>query len=548
MQFNIRKYQIWLLAILSGLLMGMAWPINGFAPLIFISWIPLLMIDTFIRRNKSIFSRGAIVLYSYVSFLIFNLYTTWWVAYSTIEGAILAFILNSLFMALVFGLSHVIDKKLFGNKIGNFTLIFAWLSFEYLHMNWELTWSWLNMGNVFSENPNWVQWYEYTGVLGGSIWVLLINILLFKALLNYIDFKSNTSSKSRTLKGSYIHLILGVLFLFGPILVSYRIRSNLSNADNKSINILIVQPNIEPYEEAYMTSSNMLANNILNLVRKNLQPNTELVICPESSIERSMWESSIEQYPAIDSIRTFISKHQSISFLMGASTRRMLADGEEVLPFAYSFSSSPNQFYYRYNTALFIQNYKPIEFYHKAKLVPGVERMPFGKLLKPLEKFAIDLGGTIGSLGVSTEPKVFDVGSGAAVAPIICYESIYGELVGSFTNSKPSFIAVITNDAWWFDSPGYKQHFSYARLRAIESRRSVIRSANTGISGVIDLKGEVLQTTKFYDKTAINAVIPLNNIWTYYAKNGDYLGRLSVFMISIMFLVFLSRIVIRKKH
>ncbi len=546
MKLYLLKYQVWLLAILSGLLMGMAWPVNGFTPLIFISWVPLLIIDIYIRRNPALFSRGAIVLYAYVSFIIFNLYTTWWVAYSTLAGGLMAFLLNSLFMAIVFGFSHIVDRKIFGEKAGFFTLIFFWLSYEYLHMNWELTWSWLNLGNVFSEHPNWVQWYEYTGVLGGSIWILAINLLLFRGVISFIDNKK-MQLKSR-LRSSSFHLFLAIVFLFGPIIYSYQIISNLSQKEVNSLNVLIIQPNIEPYEEAYMTSSNMLVSNILNITRKNLQLETELIICPESSIERSMWESSIEQYPAVDSMRRFLNLHPNISILFGASTRRVLEEDEEVLPYAQSFLNNPDKYYYRYNTALFMRSNKPIEFYHKAKLVPGVERMPFGAILKPIEKYAIDLGGTSGSLGVSTEPVLFNIKPNAFVAPIICYESVYGEFVGNFLNQSPSFIAVITNDDWWFDSPGYKQHFSYARLRAIESRRSVIRSANTGVSGVIDFKGEVLQSTNFYEKTAINASIPLNNIWTYYAKNGDYLGRLSIFMMGILFLVFVSRVMIKTSN
>ncbi len=69
--------------------------------------------------------------------------------------------------------------------------------------------------------------------------------------------------------------------------------------------------------------------------------------------------------------------------------------------------------------------------------------------------------------------------------------------MGSFINDKPSFIAIITNDAWWYDSPGHKQLYSYARLRAIETRNYVVRAANTGFSGVINSKGEILQKTKF---------------------------------------------------
>jgi len=516
--------------------MGVSWPVNGVAAFSFVAWVPLLLIHTFIRRNPTLFSRGAAVLYSYVSFLIFNLFVTWWVAYSTTVGAALAFILNTLFMALTFGIAHLVDKKVFKEKVGFFVLIFFWVAYEYLHQNWDLTWSWLVQGNVFSENTNWVQWYEYTGPLGGSIWVIAVNILITKAILRYVDYGK--------VQYSIVNSVFALLLIFVPIIFSYQIKNNVVDGENK-VNVLLIQPNIEPYDEAYTTPSNELMHNILDITRKNMDSQTQIVITPESSIERTMWESRITAYPAIDSLRAFFEFHPKISFLMGASTRRLLAENEYEKACARPLSDGG--FYCNYNTALFAQKRSPIEFYHKKVLVPGVEKMPYTALLKPLEKYAINLGGTFGTLGCSTEPKLFKINESAYVAPIICYESIYGEWVGSFIDEKPSFIAVITNDAWWYDSPGHKQLFSYARLRAIETRNYVVRAANTGFSGVINSKGEILQKTKFYEKTAVNASIPLSNVQTYYSKAGDYLGRLSVFLVGLLVLVFISKSVVGKR-
>ncbi len=538
---QLRKYQLGLLALLSGLLMGVSWPTHGFAPILFIAWVPLLVVRTYILRNPTFFSRGAIVLYSFITFLTFNLFTTWWIYYSTMIGALLAFFLNSLFMALVVGLAHIVDKKVMRNKSAFISLIFFYVGFEYLHMNWELSWSWLNMGNVFSEMPTWVQWYEYTGSLGGSMWIISINLIVFSGLLRWIDYKK--------IRFTLLPLTIAFLAVLIPVLFSYHIEANynIDKAPGNTLNVLLVQPNVEPYEEAYTSTSSQLVHTILQLTRENMDSNTDIVITPESSINRTMWESSIENYAAIDSVRTFIRQHPTISFLMGASTCRLLASNEKPKAYAIALSNYPGKYYYNYNTAIFIKNNKPIEFYHKAKLVPGVERMPFAELLKPVEKYAIDLGGTTGSLGTSKKPKVFAINSQAVVAPIICYESIYGELVGSFIDTVPSFIAIITNDAWWYNSPGHRQHFSYARLRAVETRRAVVRAANTGISGLINEEGKVLKKTKFYDKTAIKAQVRLHHKWTYYAQHGDYLGQLSVFISCLLILIAVSLRMRQKK-
>jgi apolipoprotein N-acyltransferase len=96
-------------------------------------------------------------------------------------------------------------------------------------------------------------------------------------------------------------------------------------------------------------------------------------------------------------------------------------------------------------------------------------------------------------------------------------------------------IAIITNDGWWKNSAGYKQHFSYASLRAIEQRKTIVRSANTGISGVIDAKGKILQKTKWDEEICITANVNLNSQTTFYSQFGNYVGRISIF-ISILFL------------
>jgi apolipoprotein N-acyltransferase len=174
---------------------------------------------------------------------------------------------------------------------------------------------------------------------------------------------------------------------------------------------------------------------------------------------------------------------------------------------------------------------KPIQLYHKSKLVPGVEKMPFPTLLKPLEKYAIDLGGMPGSLGVQDERSVFvSYSDNKKVAPAICYESIYGEYCGEYINKGAGLIFIITNDGWWKDTPGYRQHNSYARMRAIEHRRSIARSANTGTSCFINQRGDMEQATDFWVPAVIKATLNYNEEITFYTKYGDYIARVACFL------------------
>jgi apolipoprotein N-acyltransferase len=158
--------------------------------------------------------------------------------------------------------------------------------------------------------------------------------------------------------------------------------------------------------------------------------------------------------------------------------------------------------------------------------------MPYPNVFDKLVALAVDLGGVSGSLGSENKGHQF-VMEDKIITPLICYESIYGDL----KKGKTNLIAIITNDGWWKNTAGYRQHFAYARLRAIEQRKTIIRSANTGISGVIDTKGEIVQITKWNEKVCLTSIVSLNNEETFYYKFGDYIGRLSVFVAALLLIV-----------
>ena len=123
-------------------------------------------------------------------------------------------------------------------------------------------------------------------------------------------------------------------------------------------------------------------------------------------------------------------------------------------------------------------------------------------------------------------------------APIVCYESIYGAFVTAMYAMERNS-CIITNDAWW-GTQGHQQLLSYARLRAIENRRAIARSANTGISAFINAKGEVEQTLAYEKEGSLTAKVQLHNQLTFYSIYGDYLARWSIFLFGLLFCIALS--------
>jgi apolipoprotein N-acyltransferase len=188
-----------------------------------------------------------------------------------------------------------------------------------------------------------------------------------------------------------------------------------------------------------------------------------------------------------------------------------------------------------------------VQQYNKSKLVVGVENFPYQDILKPIVGDAlIDLGGTVAMKTTQDYRGVFtSSNSKFKAAPIICYESVYGEFVSGYVRNDANFLAIITNDAWWNETQGHKQHLSYAKLRAVETRRDIVRSANTGISAIINAKGDITSSIPYGEKGALAGQIITNDKITFYVMAGDYIARISIFILVFVGLIGFFR---RKKE
>jgi apolipoprotein N-acyltransferase len=234
-------------------------------------------------------------------------------------------------------------------------------------------------------------------------------------------------------------------------------------------------------------------------------------------------------------MQTLIDANPKLKIVSGASTNRVFNASQEISKTAKQLNKE-NIWYDSYNTALQMDSTSDIQLYHKSKLVPGVEKLPYPEVFKFLGPLAIDLGGTVGSVGSQEERSVFKYKpqAGISAAPVVCYESIYGDYVSEYVRNGASLIFIITNDGWWSDSPGYRQHLQYATLRAIETRRSIARSANTGVSAFINQKGEIVQRSKWWVQDALRGTIHANTALTFYTRTGEYIGT-SALWLALMF-------------
>ena len=519
------KYQRYLLSILSGVLLVLSFPFTGgISYIAFFAFVPLLLVEHAIYHNK--YRSGKVFIHAYITFLIYNIGTTWWIYYASPGGAYLAFLLNSFLMASSFYIYHLFKKKL-NIKFSLVYLIIAWLGFEYLHYHWELSWPWLTLGNIFSIAPQIIQWYEYTGVLGGSLWLLMVNFLIFKSL---VELKNNKSKLNSLVYQKLVPIILLILI---PVLFSlYKYYTYEEKKD--PVEVAIIQPNIDPYNEKFVTNSEDQVEKMIKKSESIITSKTKFVLFPETAISSSVQENYIDNNPSIELIRNFLSKKPSIHVLTGAATfsifRKKFTNAARQIP-------NSNEFIEFYNSSLAIDQ-SNIDIVHKSKLVLGVEKVPFTTFLPFLEELSINNGGTSGSLGQEKVPKIISSAHGK-YAPVVCYESIYGEFVGRQVQKGAEFIFIITNDGWWKDTPGYKQHNSFASIRAIENRRSIARCANTGTSSFINQRGDILKKTDWWVEDGIKESLNKNKAITLYSNFGDVFYRLiSIILITITIFIF----------
>ncbi len=508
------------LSLLSALLLSSAW--LGFTGLpLLAGLVPLLAISG--AGDGSRRSFRSVAGWTALTIALWHAADLWWIWYAAPIGTVAAVIIGVLLFGGVFMLFHYIRFRA-GRALAYTVLVCGWVAAEWFYTGAEISFPWLTLGNGFARDAWAVQWYEYTGVFGGSLWILLCNVSIYEAL----------RTRGRAATAAAVSAVCVPLLVSGIIYLTYK------PSEAAEALVTVVQPNIDPYEEKFVMSQRA-QDSVLLAVASAAPAGVDFIIMPETALHSGMWEEDISDNPAVKAFRRFLAEnHPGAKIIVGAETFRKYASPEAASETARSHPAG--YLYDVYNSALGIDTSGTVDIYHKSKLVVGVEKMPYARFFKPLENLVVDLGGTTGGLGSDDRRSVFPYSLSEETVSVgvpICYESVYGEYFSEFVRLGAGFIAVITNDGWWGDTPGYRQHFSYSRLRAVETRRWIARSANTGISGFISPRGDAVETLGWDVRGAATRNIALGAGLTFYVRYGDYIGRICgyVFVLSVLYYV-----------
>ena len=513
-------------SILSGILLA-----GGFMPmptffLMFVGFVPLLWAEHQVSLAREDTSKWTIFKLSFCAFLTWNLISTWWIQNSSFVAGMAGNVLNSAFMCIPIVFYHVTKKNL-GLRAANWGFVGYWLTFEIGHLNWDLSWPWLTLGNSFAHIPAIIQWYEFTGVFGGSLWILGLNLWIANQVSTAHEKGELNLLKEKTFLGKTL-----ASFVL-PILLSFVLYAMHNPVTDRSIEVVSVQPNYEPHYQKFSVPRNLQLRQFKKLSFDVVDENTDYLLFPETSFS-GVEISDLENHPLIDTFRQWISDYPKLNLISGLSSYRSYKKEDDKPSHIFTYcnlSGTVCRYIDSHNSAIQVNNESTeIPYYQKSKFVPGAESMPFVGQFEFLHGFILKLGGLRGvSLGYQEEREVFKSKAGA-VAPMICYESVYGDYVTEYTRKGAEAFFVITNDGWWDNSWGHRKHMYLSSLRAIENRRAVVRSANTGVSCYIDSRGDIYNPSKYDEPIALKDSVYLHEEVTIYSQYGDLIGRVSILL------------------
>ena len=487
---------------------------------LFVGLLPLLLISA--QYSGSWRDVFAMMGWATLTFVGWNIATIWWVWNATPAGPIAATICSTWWSIIPFMLYHIVSKHA-PKALAYATLIAGWIAGEYLYTQAPaLSFPWLVLGNGFADDPWAVQWYEYTGVFGGSLWVLLVNVLALEACLTMR-------------KKIWIAATLAIMIPLGisiGLFYKYEPDSKVYTSLPK-MTVSVAQPNIPCYEKFKITAEAQ-QDNLMELLAQ-APDSAEFVVMPETALAEMINDRQAENSAIVTRISDYLrTEKPSTMVVSGGETMRLYGRVKG------SKTARKRGVYYMdiYNSTLGIDTTASVQVHHKGKLVVGVETIPMW-LRKAGDKFAIDLGGTFGQIGVGDTQLPFEH-NGKKVAPAICYEGLYGNHMAEFVRNGAEALFVASNDGWWGNTLGHLYLFKFCRLRAIELRRDVARSANTGVSGFITMQGEDLERLEWDERGLLTSDIRLNSEQTFYTKYGDYIGRLSLYIAMLCVLYFVA--------
>lgn len=496
------------LGIISGTLLAASFPPVPF-PFTLLMWVALVPYLYVLDKKEKLVDINK---FTYLTFFIFNLFTIYWVGgwgaetdpFLMIAGAVLVFFNPILF--LIPSTLFYVSTRLLKSKWISFLLFpFYWVTYEYLYMITDASFPWLTLGNGLSYFTSYIQIAEFIGALGLTVIIVFINVMLFFVVREkIISKKIHIPALTSTLVLLIVPMIYGV------------IRISSYDIPDKKVKVGLIQPNLNPWKKWETGNIAKLTQLYLDMSKTAVSKGAELVIWPETALPVYLLDGTHPD--AVQMIMNFTKENKAF-LLSGMPDFNIFFDLQRA-PSDAKHRKGADYSYTTYNGIMLFQPQTTnIQKYGKMKLVPFGERVPFVDVLPflgDLIKWEVGISGW--NKGRDTTVFKFSHNGIDSVKMngLVCFESVYPVFVAKFIQRGAQFISVVTNDSWYGNSSGPYQHKEIAVLRAVENRRTVVRSANGGISTIIDPLGRTIMDTKMYTRDVLVGDVVLENDITFF--------------------------------
>lgn len=506
-----------LIPIASTFLLWLAWPPNRFGLLIFVALVPQLVFVNL--RLKPVVTLISL----FFSIILWQSFSGHWILNATQIGGYLVFFLNSLLLLIPFAFL-ILFLKNYSSIIANFLFVTVYVLNEYLLGKWELAFPNFVLGASLSNFPELIQYYEYSGVYGGTLAVLLTNLAVTTWL---------SSPNKKKLPTVEITILIGVLSL---MLYSYnRYCSYKEKSDPVSISV--IHTNVNCRSEKFEMSGNHLVQKYLGISR-SCSKNSDLIIWPETAITNFGWLNSPTKKRLKEAVFKDQNSNSEFSLISGAimfETHKSFLNKKHQNNPNLIHDEKEDYYYYSYNGAFIFSNLETkYQYRTKEKLVPIEETIPNMPFMQALKKIVKSQSGKTFNKKKRTI-KNFEIASkNIIVSPIICYESLFPNFVREFVKKGSNLMVIILNEGWYRNAYGANQFLSHSVIRSIENRRSIARSSNDGVSAFINQRGDIVKSYSKFNPQCLSLSLNKNSKKSFYTKHGDLIIILAAFLFFIL--------------
>ena len=499
MTFSRRIDKRKFLAGLSGILMTGAFPHVEISWLAWVSLIPLLAALQGASLKEG-FRIGFIAgLVHYLTLMYWLVYTLMTFGYLPLYLSLPILLLLTGYMSLYPAIFGAACAGLFKQPVGCLAILPAiWAALEYIRSFFLSGFPWEFLGHSQYRRIYLIQIADMFGVYGISFLIVAVNVSLF-LLWRYLAERKSPGAPAKRSAAVAAMATAALLVIYSLAYGQWRI--HLIDTQTSLLpapKITVVQGNIdqaEKWDPAFQLST---TEKYLALSQSAASAGTDLIVWPETAAPFYFLYTPVPTEMVIKGIQ-----HMGTAFLIGSPS--FIRQNEHQTDF--------------YNSAFLISpDGRVTGKYDKVHLVPFGEYAPLQKWLPFIGKMIDDFQS--GKEGVTLPWEANTLGIQ------ICYEMIFPELSREMVRHHATFLINMTNDAWYGTTSAPYQHFSMAVFRAVENHRSLIRSANTGISGFIDPAGRILATTRLFEDAVMTRAMPAIKTESVYTQYGDFFSLL----------------------